>query len=161
MTTGYGLRLYASFALGRVHYRRRENMNLSWRTTDYTPRQSSSVQNVRETLVYCLADKIIDEDEFLLLYDAYESENMCYSFWDYEDFSLEYPSSEECLAEFRVSKVDFPRLLEDESQDVLEVPRERFVVAAVSFIRNRNADKFLPKTRLENKPPRMCIGSKL
>ena len=50
-----------------------------------------------------------------------------------------------------------------ESHDVLEVPREQFVVAALSFIRNRNADKFLPKTRLEteNKPPRMRIGSKL
>ena len=35
-----------------------------------------SFQNVRETLVYCLADEIIDEDEFHLLYDPYESENV-------------------------------------------------------------------------------------
>ena len=90
---------------------------------------------------------------------------MCYPYWDYEHFSLEYLSSEECLAEFRVSKVDLPRLAE-----ALRVPR-RFRSAqgtvcsgaAVSVIRNRNADKFLPKTRLEteNKPPRMRIGSKL
>ena len=68
--------------------------------------------------MYCLTDEIIDEDEFVLLYDAYESENMCYPYWDYEDFSLEYLSSEECLAEFRVSKVDLPRLAE-----ALRVPR--------------------------------------
>ena len=43
---------------------------------------------------------------------------MCYPYWDYEDFSLEYLSSEECLAEFRVSKVDLPRLAE-----ALRVPR--------------------------------------
>ena len=30
--------------------------------------------------MYCLTDEIIDEDEFLLLYDAYESENMCYPY---------------------------------------------------------------------------------
>ena len=69
--------------------------------------------------MYCLADEIIDEDEFLLLYDAYESENKCYPYWDYEDFSLEYLSSEECLAEFRVSKVDLPRL----AAESLRVPR--------------------------------------
>ena len=78
-----------------------------------------SFQKVRQTLVYCLADEITDEDDFLLsLYDAYESENECYPYWDYEDFSLEYLSSEECLAEFRVSKVDLPRLAE-----ALRVPR--------------------------------------
>ena len=116
--------------------------------------------------MYCLADEIIDEDEFLLLYDAYESENKCYPYWDYEDFSLEYLSSEECLAEFRVSMSKWIFLVWrklHESQDVLEVPREQFVAAAVSFIRNQNADKFLPKTRreTENKAPRMRIGSKL
>ena len=35
---------------------------------------------------------------------------MCYPYWDYEDFSLEYLSSDECLAEFRVSELDLPRL---------------------------------------------------
>ena len=50
--------------------------------------------------------------------DAYELKNMCYPYWDYDDFSLEYLSSEECLAEFRISKVDLPRLAE-----ALRVPR--------------------------------------
>ena len=90
---------------------------------------------------------------------------MCYSYWDYEDFSLEYLSSEECLAEFRVSGVDLPRLSE-----ALRVTR-RFRSAQgkvcsggrVCYMRNRNADKFLPKTRLEteNKLSKMRIGLKL
>ena len=48
--------------------------------------------------MYCLADEVIDQDVFLLLYDAYQLQNMCYPYWDYEDFGLEYQSSEECLA---------------------------------------------------------------
>ena len=37
--------------------------------------------------MYCLTDEIVEEDEFLLQYDAYESENMCYLYWDYEDLA--------------------------------------------------------------------------
>ena len=49
---------------------------------------------------------------FFLLYDAYKSTNSIYSFWEYDEFSLDPLSSDEFLADFRVEKDGIPRLAE-------------------------------------------------
>ena len=47
-----------------------------------------------------------------MLYDAYKLINSIYSFWEYDEFSLDPLSSDEFLADFRVEKDDIPRLAE-------------------------------------------------
>ena len=47
---------------------------------------------------YCFADGILDEEEFVLLYHAYKSTNSIYPYWEYDEFSLDSLSSDECLA---------------------------------------------------------------
>ena len=72
-----------------------------------------SFQKVRDELICCFADGILDEEEFVFLFDAYKSRNFIYPFWEYDEFSLDpLISSDECLADFRVEKDDIPRLAE-------------------------------------------------
>ena len=105
-------------ALWRVVARK---LKLSCYTTKYALREIAaieftlkmSLQKVRDEVTYCLADGILDEEEFFLLYDAYKSTNsLFYSFWEYDEFSLDPLSSDEFLADFRVEKDDIPRLAE-------------------------------------------------
>ena len=57
-------------------------------TTNYVLREIAAVeftlkmsfQKVRDELIYCSADEILDEEEFVLLYDAYKSTNSIYLF---------------------------------------------------------------------------------
>ncbi|KXJ11519.1 hypothetical protein AC249_AIPGENE22737 [Exaiptasia diaphana] len=77
-----------------------------------------SFENVRDALVYSFADGYIDEEEFLLLYDAYSSVNPKYPYWEYDDFDLDSLDSSECISDFRVDKNDIPLLA-----DVLGVPQ--------------------------------------
>ena len=93
---------------------------LSCYTTNYVLREIATVeftlkmsfQKVRDELTYCCADGILHEEEFVLLYDAYKSANSIYSFWEYDEFSLDPLSSDEFLADFRAEKDDIPRLAE-------------------------------------------------
>ena len=102
-------------ALWRVVARK---LKLSCYTTNYVLREIAAVeftlkmsfQKVRDELIYCFADGILDEEEFVLLYDAYKSTNSIYPYWEYEEFSLDSLSSDECLTDFRVEKGDIPRL---------------------------------------------------
>ena len=71
-----------------------------------------SFQKVRYELIYFFADGILDEEEFVLLYDAFKSTNSLYPFWEYDEFSLYPLSSDEFFADFRVEKDDIPRLAE-------------------------------------------------
>lgn len=48
-----------------------------------------SFQKVRDSLVYSLADGLIDVKEFVLLYYAYEPRNSSYPYWEYKDFNLD------------------------------------------------------------------------
>ena len=69
-----------------------------------------SFQKVRHLLIYSLADDIIDEEEFVLLYNAYDSGNALYPYREYDGFELDSLELDECLANFRVNKADLPRL---------------------------------------------------
>ena len=72
-------------ALWRVVARK---LKLSCYTTNYVLREIAAVeftlkmsfQKVRDELIYCFADGILDEEEFVLLYDAYKSTNSIYPY---------------------------------------------------------------------------------
>ena len=76
-------------------------LKLSCYTTNYVLREIAAVeftlkmsfQKVRDELIYCFADGILDEEEFVLLYDTYKSTNSIYPYWEYDEFSLDPLSS--------------------------------------------------------------------
>ena len=61
--------------------------------------------------------KIINDAEFLILYESYTSHNPEFPFNSYTRFDLEQMDESECLAEFRVKKQDIGILA-----DVLQIP---------------------------------------
>lgn len=77
-----------------------------------------SFENVRNVIVFAYADGLIDEEEFLILYEEYQSTNLAYPYWDYDRFSLDNLDASECITEFRVSKQDIPVLAR-----LLQVPQ--------------------------------------
>ena len=58
-----------------------------------------SFQKVRDSLIRCLADKVIDYEEFVPLYNAYQSKNAAYPYWENKDFCLNSLSLDECFAQ--------------------------------------------------------------
>lgn len=59
----------------------------------------------------------VDEEEFLVLSDLFDSKNPSLQYKDYSVFALDEMTDSECLAEFRLKKRDIPLLAE-----VLGVP---------------------------------------
>ena len=55
---------------------------------------------------------IINDKEFLILYDSYKSPNLPQPYTSYPLFDLEETEEDECLAEFRLKKRDIPVLAE-------------------------------------------------
>ena len=53
-------------------------------------------------------DRLIDEDEFVLLYNLNTSKNPVFPYENYDVFELENVDEAECKAEFRVEKADLP-----------------------------------------------------
>ena len=49
---------------------------------------------------------MIDDEEFILLYDLNRSHNPDLPYWNYENFDLDNLLDEECKAEFRFFKND-------------------------------------------------------
>ena len=92
----------AYFRFERVH----------WDSTVMT-----SFKELRELFLMCHDESIIDDDEFVLLYDLYESKNPDFSYESYPDFDLQDVDEAKCLAEFRFRKRDIPLLA-----DKLQIP---------------------------------------
>ena len=65
-----------------------------------------SFHELREALVCAFSDGVIREEEFLILYEEYESANLNFPHWEYEPFSLDNFDSSEASGEFRVDKED-------------------------------------------------------
>ena len=74
-------------------------------------------KEVHEMLCVCVIKEIIDEEEFVLLYEAYRPSNLPFPHSAYENFSFANKDPAECKADFRVEKRDIPLLL-----DALRVP---------------------------------------
>ena len=73
----------------------------------------ASFKKVQEMIFLCLVEEIIDEEEFVLLYDTYRPRNLPFPHSVYEKFSLTNKDSAECEADFRVEKRDIPLLVDE------------------------------------------------
>jgi len=69
-----------------------------------------SFQAVRKQLIFALADGYFSDEEFLILYESFQSTNPMYPYWEYNKFCLDDLDSAECKTEFRVEKEDIPFL---------------------------------------------------
>ena len=72
----------------------------------------ASFKETRNALLLAYNDDIIDDEEFVLLYDLQTSKNPCFPYEEYDHFNLEAMDSVDCKAEFRVEKNDIPLLAE-------------------------------------------------
>ena len=75
-----------------------------------------SFRKVRDELLVSFCKEIINEDEFLMLYDVNKAKH---PYWNYERFTLQDKSEAECKTEFRFEKYNIPLLV-----DVLGLPDE-------------------------------------
>ena len=72
--------------------------------------QMAIFREVRDLLAVACFGDIIDEDEFLLLWDLHESKNLDFPYEEYGRFDLDEMDDSECFAEFIVKKRDLPDL---------------------------------------------------
>ena len=77
----------------------------------------ASFKKTRNLVLECYGDGIIDEDDFMLLYDINQSKNPEFPHENYELFNFDALDPVECVADFRVEKQDIPRLA-----DALGIP---------------------------------------
>ena len=71
-----------------------------------------SFKEVQEILSLCLQDEIIDDEEFILLYESYIPQNPSFPHLSYGKFSIVKKDPAECEADFRGEKEDIPILVE-------------------------------------------------
>ena len=76
-----------------------------------------SFRDIRNFLLISYDDGLIDDEEFLLLYEQYFSRNPDFPYDSYSPFDIDELEDSECLAEFRFHKKDIPILA-----DVLQIP---------------------------------------
>ena len=69
----------------------------------------ASFKKVQEMLCLCLIEEIMDEEEFVLLYEAYRPSTLPFPHSDYQKFFIANKDPTECKADFRVK--DIPLLL--------------------------------------------------
>lgn len=77
----------------------------------------SSFRDVRNQLLISHDDGLINDEEFLILYEHYSSRNPDFPYDTYASFDLDELDESESLAEFRFHKRDIHAL-----SDVLQVP---------------------------------------
>ena len=73
----------------------------------------------RIALLYARQQRLINDEEFLLLYNLNTSASPDFPYWTYDNFDLDSLSDEECKAEFRFYRNDTYQML-----DVLQLPDE-------------------------------------
>ena len=78
-----------------------------------------SLKSARNHLLFSHYDHVINDEEFLLLYDINQSENVDLPYDLYPFFDFDSLENDECLSDFRFNKEDIPRLAE-----VLGIPRQ-------------------------------------
>lgn len=72
----------------------------------------ASFKDTREFILLSYGMGLINDDEFLLLYPMYLSQNLDLPYDFYPPFNLDDLSEDECLSEFRFKKEDIPVLAE-------------------------------------------------
>ena len=79
----------------------------------------SNFREIRACIAYAYGNRFINEQEFVLLYDAYKSTNPDFPYWNYERFDLDEKTNDECKTEFRFDRKDIYKLAEQ-----LQLPDE-------------------------------------
>lgn len=77
------------------------------------------LRETRISLLYAYDSSIINDEEFVLLYDINTAKSPDFPYWNYETFELDMMSDDECQAEFRFHK-NVVYIL----KDVLNLPDE-------------------------------------
>lgn len=76
-----------------------------------------SFKDTRNALLLSYDNGLINDEEFVLLYEANTSENLEFPYYNYPRFHLGNKDEAECKADFRVEKHDLPLLA-----DALQIP---------------------------------------
>ena len=92
-------------------YKRTVNSLEGRRLQDYEEENMASHEELRELMLICYADNMLSDEEFLVLYENYESKNPDFPCDSYDPFKLENMDEAECKAEFRVEKNDLHGLV--------------------------------------------------
>lgn len=95
----------------------------------------ASLRDTRDCLLLSLDEKMIDDEEFILLNDLNSSKNPDFPYWQYYPFDLDFLSDEECKAEFRFWKNDIYLLKEVMRLPVEIICYNRLVVNGVEALR--------------------------
>ena len=61
----------------------------------------ANLHRTQENITAAYCDSLLDDVEFLMLYDANKSRNVEYKYWEYQAFDLDTYNDEECKAYFR------------------------------------------------------------
>jgi hypothetical protein len=75
------------------------------------------LRDVRRFLLYANFDGLIDDEEFLLLYNLNTAKSPDLPYWIYKQFDLDDLCDDECVTEFRFLKNDIYNLV-----DVMRLP---------------------------------------
>ena len=73
----------------------------------------------RETLLHVHSDSVIDDEEFVLLFDLSTSNNPDIEYWKYHTFDLTFYGDDDVVVQFQFMKRDVARL-----RDALDLPNE-------------------------------------
>ena len=65
-----------------------------------------SFKKVQQSLCYAYSEEILDDEEFLMLYDAYQPKNPDYPYDLFGDFDLDTYNKDQCETEFCFRKND-------------------------------------------------------
>ena len=76
-------------------------------------------REMRDPFTLYHSSEVINDEEFILLYDVFSSKNLNLPYEDYRRFSFDHMEPDECKAEFRFWKNDTPLLA-----DVLQIPAD-------------------------------------
>ena len=79
----------------------------------------SSLRDVSNALLISHSSNLINDEEFLMLYNLNSSKNPDFPYWNYQKFELENLSDDEYKAEFRFYKNGIYFL-----KEALRIPKE-------------------------------------
>ena len=86
-------------------------------------------RELRDPFTLYYSSEVINDEEFILLYDVFSSKNLNLPYEDYQRFSFDHMEPDECKAEFRFWKNDIPLLA-----DALQIPADLVCSQGTIFV---------------------------
>ena len=108
----------------------------------------ASFRETREALLLAFDQNLINDEEFVLLYDLNRSKNPDYPYWNYERFDLDKWTDAECKTELRFYKTDVYRLA-----DALNIPEQIYASNRSKFDGMEAFCVFLKRFSYPNRQP--------